>query len=125
MDIKDLVVIKSRTLVLKNRENSDEVVLVDPNGEDAYFRFEIIYIPDDVEGKIRFTPLDDRHAKIEIDTKPLAVTETKTPIRIGTYEGKYPLFFEVVVQEQTPQTESHNVIVTFLRGKEALNGTTE
>lgn len=124
MNKQDLIVLKSRTLVLKNREISDEVVLTDPKGGDAFFRFEIIYISDEAEGKVRFLPSDDRHAKIEIDTTPLAVAAgTHFPIRIGTYEDKYPLFFEIVVQEQTPQTETHNVIVTFLRGKESSDGT--
>ena len=71
MDEKDLVVIKSRTLTLKERVSSDEVVLTDPVEGDMYFRFELFYIPDDYKGKIRYLPSDDFHAKFEIDTYPL------------------------------------------------------
>lgn len=122
MNKQDLIVIKNRTLILKNGEASDEVVLTDPIGGDMYFRFKIVYIPEDTEGKIRYIPSDDFHATIEIDTCPAAVTENISPARIGTYENKYPLYFDVVVEQQTPQTERHNVIVTFLRGKEETDG---
>lgn len=122
MNEQDLIVIKSRTLVLKNRELSDEVVLTDPVGGDMYFQFELFYVPEDYDGKIRYLPSDDFHAKVEIDTFPTAVTEIASPARIGSYEDKYPLYFKVVVEEQTQQTERHNVIVTFLRGKEAIYG---
>lgn len=122
MDEKDLVVIKSRTLTLKERVSSDEVVLTDPVEGDMYFTFELFYIPDDYKGKIRYLPSDDFHAKFEIDTYPTAVTEIASPARIGTYQEKYALYCTIVVEEQTPQTGNHNVIITFLRGKEVLDG---
>lgn len=122
MDEKDLVVIKSRTLTLKERVASDEVVLTDPVGGDMFFTFELFYIPEDHNGKIRFSPVDDFHAKFDVDTYPTAVTEIVAPARIGTYEDKYALYCKIVVEEQTPQTGNHNVIITFLRGKEVLDG---
>lgn len=124
MNEQDLVVIKSRTLTLKERVISDEVVLVDSVGGDMYFMFELRYVPEDTDGRIRFCPIDDFHAKFEIDTYPTAVTEIIAPAYIGTYENKYDLYCKIVVNEQTPQTGSHNVIITFLRGKEDLHGTT-
>lgn len=122
MTEQDLTVIKSRTLVLREHEKSSEIVLTDDVEGDMYFSFELMYIPDNAEGKVRYNPIDDFHAKIEIDAYPTAVTEMSKPAKIGTYQNDYPLYFSIVVEPQLEQSKSHNVLITFYKGKEGADG---
>jgi|GEM_PF-1832883 len=123
MTEKDLEIIKSRPLFLKNGERSGEVVLVDPDGGDMFFTFELHYAEDKNEGKTRFRALDAHHAEFVIDTLPDAITKPEDFIEIGTYgASSKPLYMGFVVQPQIAQSGEHNVIITFYTRKEVGDG---
>ncbi|MDE6096316.1 MAG: hypothetical protein K2G52_09010 [Muribaculaceae bacterium] len=123
MTFQDLDVIKSRTLFMKQGLHSGEVLLVDPDGGDMYFTFELRYTAEGSAGSTRFSSRDSHHADVIIDTRPNAITEPSEPIRIGTYGAdNKPLYLGFVVQPQIGDTGLHNVIVTFYTGKEVSDG---
>ena len=118
-----MIVIKSRTLVLKNGEKSSEVMLADFDGGNMYFTFELRYVENEEAGKTRFSPIDAHHANFLIDTLPNAITKPNSIIEIGTYgKNNTRLFVGYVVQPQIANSGEHNVVITFYTGKEGANG---
>lgn len=123
MTEQDLEIIKSRPLFLKNGERSSEVVLVDPDGGDMFFTFELRYAEDKNKGKTRLRAIDAHHAEFIIDTLPEAITKPADFIEIGTYGVlNKPLYMGFVVQPQIAQSGEHNVIITFYTRKEVGDG---
>lgn len=122
MKEQDLEIIKSRTLVLKNGEKSGSVILVDPVGGDMFLTFELKYIGDQDNGITQISTSDSHHADFIIDVRPNSVTKLAELIRIGVYGEGYPLYLGFVVQPQ--MAGEHNVIITFYKGKEVEDGTT-
>lgn len=123
MNEQDLEIIKSRSLFLKNGERSSEVVLVDPDGGDMFFTFELRYAEDKNKGKTRLRAIDAHHAEFIIDTLPEAITKPADFIEIGTYGVlNKPLYLGFVVQPQIAQSGEHNVIITFYTRKEVGDG---
>lgn len=124
MNEKDLTVIKSRTLILKERERSSEVLLTDPDGGDTFLTFELRYVPKDSCGVTDWSVRDGQHADFVIDVLPDAITRPNKPILIGTYgKGSHPLYLGFVVQPQIGQTGEHEVTITFYIRKEGADGT--
>ncbi|MBD5181011.1 MAG: hypothetical protein HDS98_00470 [Bacteroidales bacterium] len=123
MTFQELDIIKSRTLVLKNNIPSGEVILTDPSEGDMYFTFVLKYIDKDAVPRTNFTSVDRFHARVEIETRPNAITEPGQPIPVGTYGPDHKeLFLGFVVQPQLANSGQHNVIITFYTGKEAHHG---
>lgn len=119
MDFLDLEVIKSRTLLLSVNVPSPEVVLADPEEGSIFFVFELHYIPNDEAGVSRMIPLDEHHAKIEIEIRPDALVEPSKPMRVGTYGANHrPLYLGFAVEPQMGNSGRHNVTITFYVGKE-------
>jgi len=124
MTEQDLTVIKNRTLVLKEREKSSEILLADPEGEDSFLSFELRYVSDSASGYTDWSVSDPHHAAFLIDVRPNAITRPNKPILIGTYgKNNYPLFLGFVVQPQIGHSGEHEVTITFYIGKEEVNGT--
>lgn len=123
MTDKDLTVIKSRTLILKVRERSSEVLLSDPEGGDTYLTFELRNVPEGSAGYTDWRARDNQHADFTIDIQPNAITRPNAPILIGSYgKESHPLYLGFVVQPQIGQTSEHEVTITFYIGKEGTNG---
>lgn len=122
MKEQNLEIIKDGTLVLKQGEVSNELKLVDPQGDDMFLTFELKYISREETAFTRIKTTDPQHANIIIETRPNAVTEPSEYIELGTYSDGAPLYIGFVVQPQIAQSGLHNVIVTFYKGKEVKNG---
>ena len=123
MTEKDLTVIKSRNLVLKEHERSSEVLLADPEGGDSYLSFELRYVANDAAGFTDWTVIDPHHAAFIIDVRPNAITRPTEPILIGTYgAANYPLYLGFVVQPQIGQSREHEVTISFYINKENIDG---
>lgn len=123
MTEKELTVIKSRTLILKEREKSSEVLLADPDGGDTYLTFELRYVSESGAGFTDWKVIDSQHASFVIDVRANAITRPNEPILIGTFGKKeYPLYLGFVVQPQIGQTSEHEVTITFYIRKEGANG---
>lgn len=124
MDEKDLVVIKSRNLMLRDGIKSSEVLLVDPTGGDMFFTFELKYIANNADGHTNWTTFGPHNAAFVIDVRPNAITRPQEPILIGTYGNpSKPLYLNFVVQPQIAQTGEHETTVIFCVRKEGIDGT--
>lgn len=119
MTFQSLDVIKSRTLLLTVGEPSPEILLVDPDGGDIYFVFELLYAQPGSRGVTRLLPRDPFHAKIEIEITRNSLVEPSEPIPVGTYGAHHlPLYVGFAVSPQYNGTEKHDVTVTFYVRKE-------
>ncbi len=125
MTFQNLDVIKSRTLLLTVGVPSPEILLADPNGDDIYFVFELLYARPDGGSVTRLMPRDPRHAKIEIEIpENTLLVEPSEPLRVGSYGSRQqPLFIGFVVEPQTGFSDRYKLTVTFYVGKEVnVNG---
>lgn len=123
MNEKDLVVIKSRTLLLKSGAQSSEILLADQEGGDSFLTFELRNIGDTASGGTDWTVSDPHHASFIIDIRPNAITRPQEPILIGTYGAKNaPLYLGFVVQPQIGDSGEHETTITFYIRKEVTDG---
>lgn len=110
----NLEIIKTRNLYLKEGIPSEEIVLVDTQGEgDMYFTFTIKYTKG--ISSTHYSAEDEFHANITIETSASAITKPKHPFLVGEY-GNKNLLIGFVVNPCTADGD-HNVVVTFYTNK--------
>lgn len=111
----NLEIIKTRNLYLKDGVPSDEIVLVDAQGEgDMYFTFIIKYV--NGKGVTHFNAQDNFHASIIIETSASALTKTERPFLVGKYGNDRDLFVGFVVNPSNSDGD-HNMVITFYTNK--------
>lgn len=110
MDKQNLEIVKTRTLFLKEHEDSNEIILTG-DGEDMFFTVCLHYILSGVQGHTHIEIKDTHHAKFTIETTPSSITKLTSPYRIGVYKEK-SLYFDFVVQPKEVDG-THHVTLTF------------
>lgn len=113
----ELEIIKTRTIFLKAGEFSEDIVLVDKDGDgDIYFTFGLKYVLSE-KSDTHFDIKDAHHAVIEIETKPNAITRLETPYKLGTYGKDRELLINFIVQPKNAD-DTHNITITFYATKQ-------
>ena len=107
-----LRIIKTRTLILKLNEFSEELLLTDPEGEgDMYFRFCIKYATGDTANTL-VDANDKFHADIIIETRPNSTVSIDKPVSIGSYGRDEDLLFSFHAYQYSADGK-FNITVTF------------
>lgn len=109
---KELEIITTRTVFLKEGQLSDNIVLSDNAGDgDMFFRFRLKYVKEE-NTKTIFEINDAHRANITIETRPEATTTLIHPQKIGTYAHKRNLLLNFIVQP-CDANNVHSVNITF------------
>ena len=107
-----LRIIKTRTLILRLNEFSEELLLADPEGEgDMYFRFCIKYATGNT-ANTQIDPKDKFHADIIIETRPNSMASIDKPVSIGGYGREEELLFNFHAYQYSMDGR-FNITVTF------------
>lgn len=109
-----LEIIKTRTIFLKENELSSDLILAGDYDGNMFFKFKLVYIEEQSEGRTKFDVTDEHHATFTIDTKPNANTALVDPMEIGTYQGK-ALYVDFNIGPLDSLSGQHTVIITFLK----------
>ncbi len=111
-----LELIKSRSVLLKEGQQSSEIVLKGDEEGDMFFSFLLKYVHVGSDGQTILKIIDDFHAELTIETQPSAFTRLNEPIEIGTYQSK-TLYLGIAVNPCNTLNE-HEVTITFYTDKE-------
>lgn len=110
---RNLEIVNTRSLFLKEGVFSDEIMLADADGDgNMYFRFRLKYISGDASGETSFDIKDAFHADVTIETAPNAATKLPRPYYLGTYGKDKDLLLNFYVQPRGAEG-LHSVTVTF------------
>lgn len=94
-----------------------EVILPDETEGDILFNFTIEHLSDN-QTSVRV--IDTHQAEIRISVIPYRKTVASTPIRLGTYKGRYELYLDYEVFPEDVMGQ-HNVVISFIT-KRTQNG---
>lgn len=113
MSDKNLELIETFLLHLKEGVVSSPVLLKDEIGGDMYFTFLLKYIQDSGAGKTQLQIIDKFHAAFIIDTKPFSSTTLSKPAELGTYANNKKLYINIVVDPVDKEGDPHKVTISF------------
>lgn len=115
MTKQELELIKTRNIILKTGEESEELVLVDEKEGDMYFSFLLEYVSEGMPTKTRMHVTDKFHAKFTIETIPSAIMGFE-PHKIGTYGNDRGLYIAIRCEPCNALGE-HGLLISFYTEK--------
>lgn len=92
-------------------------VLEDYEEGDVYFRFSVFHISDSEESYTSVSALDKYNAKVDFYVEPTKFVSSYSPIKLGTYQKRYNLFFEFAIKPLNSKG-FHEATISFLAAQQ-------